>query len=80
MSRSTHDAPGDGAIDVAADPYAAIHPEAAPFIDVRLLTSSRAMLMGSGDVRPPVRRPGSMDAARLPSLMGGRLVYPEPRQ
>lgn len=32
--------------------------------------------MGTGDLRPPVRRPGSADARNLPSRMGDRLHWP----
>lgn len=63
----------------AADRDAVLHPQAAPMIDTHLLTRSRVVLMGSGDQRPPVRRPGSMDFAALPSVMGGRLIHPEPQ-
>lgn len=62
-----------------AAPDALLDPQAGKHMGVALLTRSRVVLMGSGDLRPPVRRPGSMDFAALPSLMNGRLVYPEPR-
>lgn len=80
MSRlsATLDGPGQGRLHVSheANPMDAVHPDARGCIDVRLLTRGRCQPMGNGDARPPVLRPGAMDAARLPSLMGGRLVHP----
>jgi hypothetical protein len=34
---------------------------------------------GTGDLRPPVYRPGSDAAAKLPSRIGNRLHYPDGR-
>jgi hypothetical protein len=34
---------------------------------------------GTGDLRPPVYRPGSDDAAKLPSRIGNRLHYRDGR-
>lgn len=62
-----------------ADPSAA-----APGLDPRfldLLTSSaqRRMALGTGDMRPPVARPGSMSSTQHPSRRGNRLYYPDGR-
>lgn len=41
--------------------------------------SGRRQYLGIGDMRPPALRPGSEDAARLPSRMGDRLHWPDGR-
>lgn len=45
----------------------------------QLLTQSRRVSMGNGDSKPPVLRPGAMDALQLPSRMGSRLVWRDGR-
>lgn len=44
-----------------------------------LQTQSRRTSMGNADRKPPVLRPGAMDALRLPSRMGSRLVWRDGR-
>lgn len=39
--------------------------------------SRRRLTLGTGDQRPPKLRPGSDDAAKLPSRMGKWLVWPD---
>lgn len=63
-----------------ADPEGCIHPEARQLISTHLLTLGRSTtVLGNGDARPPVLRPGAMDAARLPSRMGQQLRWPDGR-
>lgn len=58
--------------------------EETEFKGVPIALTSRAMVCaqnrnsteGTGDRRPMVYRPGSMDAFSLPSRMGQRLIYP----
>ena len=35
--------------------------------------------LGTGNMRPEARRPGSMEAYNLPSNVNGQRVYPKPR-
>lgn len=42
-------------------------------------TVARSARMGSGDKRPPIKRPGSERAAQLPSRVGNRLYWPDGR-
>lgn len=44
-----------------------------------LQTQSRRISMGNADRKPPVLRPGAMDALQLPSRMGSRLVWRDGR-
>lgn len=59
-----------------AMPGELLDPQAGKLDGISLLTRSRITLMGSGDQRPPVRRPGSMDFAALPS---GGMRWQEPQ-
>ena len=45
-----------------------------------MLQSRPHLRMGSGDSRPPVLRPGSEDAARLPSVRGRWRYWPDGRK
>ena len=36
--------------------------------------------LGNGDARPPVMRPGAMEAAKWPSRIGRELVWPDGRR
>jgi hypothetical protein len=63
----------------AADPSAVLAPGLAGLLDVRLMTIGRCTLMGSGDKRPPVLRPGCGHCATLPSRMGQALRWPDGR-
>ena len=45
----------------------------------QLMTQSRRVSMGNGDRKPPVPRPGAMDALQLPSRMGSRLIWRDGR-
>lgn len=63
-----------------ADPAAQLHPNALGHNSLQAMTSSRPRLhLGSGDSRPPVPRPGSLDLAALPSRMGNTLRWPDGR-
>lgn len=83
MSRlnASEDGPGRGRLHTAteANPFDALHADARGLVDPRLLTTGRSHRLGSGDARPPVIRRGAQDAASLPSLMAGSLVYPAPK-
>ena len=89
MSRRHHDeATEAGAESLSGRPvrhsYIADPSAAAPELDSRyldLLTSSaqRRMTMGTGDMRPPVMRPGCMSSMQHPSRRGERLYYPDGR-
>lgn len=59
-----------------ADRTKALHPDARGEVWHGMTGAKPALLLGTGDRKPPVLRPGALDAAALPSLMGGRLVYP----
>jgi hypothetical protein len=75
--------PGEGAQAprrYAADPAAVLHPDAHARISRELLTTGRGGLhLGSGDVRPPVMRPGADTLAKRPSRMGDTLRWPDGR-
>ena len=60
-----------------ADRSKALHPDARGDVWHAMTGAKPALLMGTGDRKPPVLRPGAQDAAALPILMGGRLVYPK---
>lgn len=76
MSRSLHaDRPTDGSLLPDLDKVADAHALAG--LGRQRMTAGRCLRhMGSGDARPPVMRPGALDAAALPSLIGTRLVWP----
>lgn len=63
-----------------ADASTQMHPSALTRDSLRAMTSSRPRLhLGSGDMRTPVPRPGSLDLAALPSRMGNTLRWPDGR-
>lgn len=80
MSRLDDAEPGDGTPvrnKFAANPSAMLDPHAACGHGHTAMTSGRrASSMGTGDARPPVLRPGSQDAAALPSRTGWNLRLP----
>lgn len=62
-----------------ADPSAAA-PELEPrYLDLLTSSAQRRMALGTGDMRPPVMRPGSMSSTQHPSRRGERLYYPDGR-
>jgi hypothetical protein len=62
-----------------ADPSAAA-PELEPrYLDLLTSSAQRRMTMGTGDMRPPVMRPGCMSSMQHPSRRGERLYYPDGR-
>jgi len=78
-----HAAPGEGTAEVLATEWdrraAQVASGALALVSLHAMTSGRVHLAGSGDLRPPVPRPGSLDAAALPSRMGQRLRWPDGR-
>ena len=75
--------PGEGAEAprrFAADRSAVLHADAHGLIRHELLTTSRrGLYLGSGDMRPPVMRPGADTLAQRPSRMGNTLRWPDGR-
>lgn len=63
----------------AADRTAVLDADLRTSTNAHLLTPSRSSVMGSGDQRPPVLRPGCMMAASLPSRVGRTLRWPDGR-
>lgn len=58
-----------------ADPALVLHPQAR--VEPHQLIAGRVFGSAGAELRPPVLRRGALDASRIPSRMGNRLVQPD---
>lgn len=63
----------------AANIADALEPALQGRVELQAMLTGRTLLMGTGDRRPPVLRPGCMRANTLPSRTGRWLRWPDGR-